>query len=103
MAQVVAMAKVGQILDWVPVASPLREAFLEALGLQEVSPARILAAIDEEDALALRNSLRVNGQPLTPAAKGIMGIAWQTSRLAAGLVKSRKQMDNEKMKHNDDI
>ena len=92
MAQLAAMETVAQILDWGPVASPLREAFLGALGLQEGTPARILAAIDEGDVLALRNSLRVEGHPLTPAAEGILGIAWQASRRAAGLVKIREQV-----------
>ena len=98
MARLATMATVADILDWVPVASPVREAMLGALGLQEGSPVRILAGIDEEDVLALRSSLRIDGQPLTPAAKGIMGITWKTARLAAGLEKSREQVENEKAK-----
>ena len=42
--------KVGDVVAWIPIAAgDLRVAVLTAFGLDEASPLRLLAAIDEKD------------------------------------------------------
>ena len=86
------LTTVGAILDWVQIAGELRAQVLSKLDVEEASPARTLAAIAEQDLLEARATMQVNNGGLTPSAKGKVVHAWQTSRLASGVVKTKAEV-----------
>ena len=57
----------GVLLDWIPVKGDFRAAFLKAVGVDDEEPVRSLAAIDEADIQAIRGSLKVGEDYLSPA------------------------------------
>ena len=93
--ELAAMSTVGHVARWIPMPAPLLAAVLEELGLEETSFVRHLATIDEADVVAARGTIKVNEQPLTPAAKGMVVLLWRVGRLAAGTEKSAEAKQNE--------
>ena len=88
------MRTIGQVLDWVPINDPaLREAWLKDLGLAEGDPVRSLADIEKEDIEKVRDSLRIAGTGLNPAARGRVVKSWRVARLAAGTEKTKEEVE----------
>ena len=87
-AEAANMKTVGDVYTWACIDGTLSEAVLAQLGVQLAHPVRTLAAIEEEeDITTAKATIRVDGNPLAPAAKGMLGSAWRAARVVARMAK----------------
>ena len=82
---------VARCCAWAGMQPAMVAAYVAAVGCPEDAPARVLANVEEDDVKTIKSSLTVGGQPLTPAAKGMVVSAWHVSRLAAKVVPSQAE------------
>ena len=81
------MKTVGDVFAWACADGTLSEAVLAQRGVQLAHLVRTLAAVDEDDIDNANAAINVDGTPLAPAAKGMLGSAWRAARVVARMAK----------------